>query len=119
MPIYRYLTVLGALMLSGMMAVSQDKGRPLDVDPDVRSVEGVVTYAVHEPVKGAVVKCEDMNTLEIRSYITEADGKYHFMNLSTNHDYELKAEKGQRVSEAKRLTKFNDRRTATIDLRLK
>ena len=116
---YKYLTVLTALFLAGMTAGGQDKGRPLDVDPDVRSVEGVVTYAANEPVKGAAVKCEDANTLEIRSFIMDANGKYHFTNLSTNHDYELKAEKGGRESGAKRLTKFDERRTATIDLRLK
>jgi len=85
----------------------------------VRSVHGTVTYAAHEMVKGAVVKCSDTNNLQIRSYITAGDGKYHFGNLSANRDYELKAEYNGRESRVKRLSKFDGRKAATVNLRLK
>ena len=114
----RNAIVAGALLFSGL-AANKDKHHSLDVDPDMRSVQGVVTYAAHEPVKGAVVKCEDTSNLEIRSYITDADGKYHFTNISVNHDYQLRAQKDHRESGVKRLTKFNTKKVATINLRLK
>ena len=115
----KHSAALGVLLITGLLAAGQHKDRSLNEDPDARSVQGIVEYAAHEPVKGAVVKCEDMNTLEIRSYVTEADGRYHFMNLSVNHDYELKAEKSGRESGTKRLTKFNERKEATVNLQLK
>ena len=115
----RNLIIAGAFCLSWLVGLSQDKKHSLSEDPDFRSVEGLVTYAAHEPVKGAVVKCEDETNLQIRSYITAADGKYHFTNLSTNHEYELKAEKNGRLSPSKRLSRFNERKVAIIDLRLK
>ena len=113
------MTIVGVLLFSGLIANSQDKPRPLNVDPNARSVQGVVTYAAHEPVKGAIVKCEDTKTLVIRSYITGADGKYHFMNLSTNTDYELHAEKSGRESHTERLSQFNEHKVAIINLRLR
>jgi Carboxypeptidase regulatory-like domain len=76
-------------------------------------------YAAGEPVRGAVVKCTDRRTLQIRSYITGANGEYHFSNLSTNNAYELKAEHNGRQSNVRTLSKFNGRKVATVSLRLK
>ena len=43
-------------------------------------------------VVGAVVQLKDTKTLQIRSFITQDKGEYHFAGLSTNIDYELKAD---------------------------
>lgn len=111
--------VFAAAIICMCAAVGQHKERPLDIDPNIRSVEGTVTYAGNEPVRGAVVKCKDTKTLEIRSYITDADGKYHFANLSTNVDYELWAEHNGRESRVETLSRFNGHKVANVDLRLK
>ena len=119
MPQAKSRTLFYIAIVSVVMGFSQEKEHSLGVDPDVRSVHGTVTYAAHEMVKGAVVKCSDTNNLQIRSYITAGDGKYHFGNLSANRDYELKAEYNGRESRVKRLSKFDGRKAATVNLRLK
>ena len=89
-------------------------------DTNTRSVQGSVTDGSGKSAQGAVVQLKDMKTLQIRSFITQADGAYHFAGLSTNVDYELKAA-NQNGSESgsKTLSVFDSKKTATINLKLK
>jgi len=103
------------LMLGAMLA--QDK-KPNE-DANTRSVQGVVTDASGNPVGAAVVQLKDIKTMGVRSYRTEADGSYHFAGLSTNVDYELKADHDGATSGTKRLSVFDGHKTATINLKLK
>ncbi|HZU29272.1 MAG TPA: carboxypeptidase-like regulatory domain-containing protein [Bryobacteraceae bacterium] len=84
-----------------------------------RSVEGSVLDASKQPVSGAVVQIKDTKTLQIRSFITDGQGQYHFTGLSPNVDYELRAEHDGKSSGTKRLDVFNTKHVATIDLQLK
>ena len=61
-------------------------------DRSRRDVAGIVMLEDETPVGGAVVKIKNLRTLQIRSFITQADGKYVFQNLSSSVDFELKAE---------------------------
>lgn len=88
-------------------------------DTNTRSVQGVVTDSSGRPVAKAVVQLEDTKTLQIRSFITESDGSYHFAGLSANDDYELRASYDGATSSKKSLDVFNTRKVATINLRLK
>src|ERR1700730_7892741 len=88
-------------------------------DTGLRSVQGVVTDASGKPVAGAVVQLKDTKSLQIRSYVTEADGSYHFGGLSTNVEYELQANKDSVTSGKKTLTVFNTKKAATVNLKLK
>lgn len=87
-------------------------------DPNVRAVHGVVTSG-DEPVKGAVVKLEDTKSEQIRTYITDGDGGYHFAGLSTNVDYLIHAEHEGRSSPSKRLSTFDSRKDAVENLKLR
>jgi hypothetical protein len=87
-------------------------------DANQRSVEGMVLGAGNAPVEGAIVQLKDMRTLAIRSFRTQADGKYRFAALQTDTDYELKAVAGETSSSTKRLSSFDNRKTATINLEL-
>jgi hypothetical protein len=88
-------------------------------DTGTRSVQGVVTDASEKPVAGAVVQLKDTKSLQIRSFLTEADGSYHFAGLSTNVEYELEAKKDGVTSGKKTLTVFNTKKAATVNLKLK
>src|ERR1700724_4879922 len=96
-----FATFLTALALVCGLA-AQDK-RPNE-DGNTRSVQGVVTDASGKPVAGAVVQLKDTKSLQIRSYVTEADGSYHFAGLSTHVEYELEAKKDGVTSGKKTLT---------------
>jgi hypothetical protein len=107
------------LCLAAFALHSQDN-KKLNEDPNTRSVQGVVSDASHKPVTGGVVQLKDTKTLQIRSYVTKEDGAYHFAGLSTNVDYELKAgtPAGQ-SSGTKRLSNFDSRKIATVNLQVK
>lgn len=104
-----FLTILAA-----PAAFAQKKGQ----DANVRSVEGVVRDASDAVVDGAVVQLKNTKTLQVRSFITQKDGTYHFHGLSTNVDYELKADYQGASSGTKTLTSFDSRPQAVINLKL-
>jgi len=107
---------LACLLAAGLLAQGNKK---LNEDPNTRSVTGVVSDAGGTPVGSANVQLKDTKTLQIRSYVTHDDGAFHFAGLSTNVDYELKAEHEGRSSGTKTLSNFDGRKTAVVDLKLK
>jgi hypothetical protein len=84
-----------------------------------RSVNGVVNDASGQPVAKAVVQLKDTKSLQIRSFITNPDGSYHFAGLSPNVEYQLKAEYQGTFSGKKTLSVFNSKKSVTINLKLK
>jgi hypothetical protein len=107
---------LACFLSLGLLAQGNKK---LNEDPNTRAVTGVVTEAGGAPVAGANVQLKDTKTLQIRSYVTHEDGAFHFAGLSTNVDYELKAEHEGHSSGTKTLSNFDSRKTAVVDLKLK
>lgn len=107
--------LLGGLLWSPAMASAQKKQKE---EADVRSVQGVVTDEEGRLVEGAVVQLKNTKTLQVRSFITRSDGSYQFHGLSTNVDYQLKAEYQGRSSDVKTLSVFDSRKKAVINLKL-
>jgi hypothetical protein len=112
----RTLAILVSLSLTavGLFAQKNNKG-----DVNTRSVEGHVTDSAGNAVAGAAVLLKDTKSLQIRSFITEKDGSYHFAGLNTNVDYDLRAEHNGSSSGSKTLSSFNGRKVATVNLKLK
>jgi hypothetical protein len=94
------------------------KGQGKKDDESTRAVGGVVRNAADEAVDGAVVQLKDTKSLKVRSYITKADGQYRFYGLSTNADYELRADFKGLSSGPKTLSVYDSRRQAVINLKL-
>jgi hypothetical protein len=65
-----------------------------------------------------VVQLTDLRTLQIRSFITQEKGEYRFSGLRADTDYEIRADFMGLSSPTKRLTVFDNRKIATIDLKL-
>lgn len=110
------LAVVVLMALGSAFAQKQKKGAESN---DTRSVEGVVTSAEDTPVSGAVVQLKNTKTLQIRSFITKQNGSYYFNGLSTDVDYELKADSNGLASGTKTLSSFDSRKQATMNLQLK
>jgi protocatechuate 3,4-dioxygenase beta subunit len=72
-----------------------------------RSVTGAVTDLEGNPLPTAVVQLENDFDLSIRSYITGADGRYHFSQVRADIDYTLRAHTRNRWSKPKTLSRFN------------
>jgi hypothetical protein len=93
-------------------------GKQKDQDSNVRTVQGTVTDEAGNPISGAVVQLENMKTLQIRSFITKEKGDYYFSELSPDIDYKLHAENHGMVSAVKTLSSFDNRKQATLNLKV-
>src|ERR1700733_10972789 len=76
-------------------------------DPTARSLQGQVNDPDDKPVAGAGVQLKDTKTLQVRSFITQANGGYRFSGLRTDTDYEIKAEYNGMSSDNRRLSSFD------------
>src|SRR5437588_4266345 len=108
--------VVGFMLLAlATAAFGQKKSK----EPTERSVSGIVTDAGGAPVPGAVVQLKNTKTLQVRSFIAKENGDYIFQGLSTDIDYELKADSNGRSSATKTLSSFDSHAEAKINLQLK
>lgn len=87
-------------------------------DPNIRALQGTVKDDADNGIEGAVVKLKNVKTLQVRSFITKADGSYAFGGLSTNTDYEVKADHNGQSSDTRTLSVFDARKVAIINLKI-
>jgi hypothetical protein len=90
----------------------------LHIPPNTRVIEGTVTAANGAPVDNASVLLKDTKTLQVRSYVTAKDGAYHFYGLSTDVNYEVRAQAGDMTSATKEINVFDSKKVKKIDLKL-
>lgn len=83
-----------------------------------RSIEGTVLSASGSPVPGAVILIKDAKTLQIRSYVAQKDGKYHFYGLSTGSNYQLRGQAQGLTSKTKTVSVFDSHHKVVLDLKL-
>jgi hypothetical protein len=108
--------ILFALGAAAFQWTNDKKDKPRDRSH--RDVAGMVMRQDDTPVSGAVVKLKNLRNLQIRSFITQADGKYTFQNLSSSVDFELKAEYKDMASPTRGLTIYDTRLDPVINLKL-
>jgi hypothetical protein len=117
--------LLGATALWGQLVPKQDtpplfrgERRPKDQEGKSRSLSGVVRDEKDNPADGAIVQLKDTKSLQVRSFITKEDGNYHFHGLSSDVDYQVKAERQATSSDVKTLSVYDSRKAAVINLKL-
>jgi hypothetical protein len=81
-----------------------------------RVLTGTVTDQNARPIAHAAVQIENEKTLNVRSYISEAHGEFHFAELSPDVDYDVRAEFDGIRSAKKTLSQFDGRRAPTMTL---
>jgi len=106
------LTLVCAASLPGQ-DVKKKKG-----EAATRTVQGTVADAEEKPITGAVVQLKDMRTLQVRSFISQENGAYHFSELKVDNDYQLKADYNGMTSGWKTLSVFDTRNTPVMNLKL-
>lgn len=105
--------------LCAIPAHSQGKTRAEKrAEANMRSVTGQITGTDDMPAVGAVVQLKDMRTMQVRSFITQADGTYHFYELKMDVDYQLSARSGDATAPAKTLSVFDSRKEAVLNFKL-
>lgn len=83
-----------------------------------RGIKGVVIDAGGQPIQGALVTLSDMKSKETWTFVTKADGKYHFDELSLVVDYEVIARKAAEASTIKKLSQYDHSPEVTRNLEL-
>jgi hypothetical protein len=111
------LIVVQLLTMVAGIGVAQAQKKSKE-ELNARTVQGTVVDADDKRVPGAVVQLKDMRTLQVRSFIAQSDGEYHFSGLKPDVDYQLKAVSQGAESGWKTLSVFDDRKTAIINLKL-
>jgi hypothetical protein len=110
----RILWMLALVLALAAVAPAQKKDK---ADANTRALAGTVTDD-DKPVPGAVVQLKDMRTLQVRSYISQEDGSYHFSGLKIDNDYQVKADHNDRSSGWKTLSVFDARKEPVMNLKL-
>ena len=69
-------------------------------------------------VEGAVVQIKNTKSMQVRSFITKADGIFTFTGLSTAVDYEIRAAAKGMESPVRTVSTFDDRKRVIVNLKL-
>ena len=113
-----FLALAFATAASPLSAAAQF-GKSKEPEDHTRTLNGRVLNRQDDPISKAVVYMKNKKTLTVKTYITEADGSYHFPALSPNVDYEVYAEHDGARSDTKTLSAFDNRKLVNITLRIK
>jgi len=118
--------LLCALALGAVLSVSLGvppawgSGSPAESTkvPKLRSVQGMVCSKEGAPVEGAVVYLQDSKSLAVKSYLSDAQGHFHFRQLSMGADFDLWAELNGTRSKTKSVSRFNSKTDLNYKLKL-
>jgi hypothetical protein len=106
------------LLLLLACAASCSQGFGQNVGQAVRVVQGLVRDSNDQLQPNAVVYLQDQKSLEVRTYITEADGHYRFGQLSSEVDYQLWAEYKGHKSKTRSISSFDSKKQFNFDLKI-
>jgi len=111
------LLALGALPAGSRCAISAPAAWGQNFG--ARTVSGAVLDQNEQPVVGATVFLKNEKTKAIRSYISTANGHFHFAQVDMSVDFDLWAEKDGKKSATKTVSSWDDRKDFISDLKLK
>lgn len=86
---------------------------------NAKTVQGKVLSSRDAPISGAIVYLQDGKTNSIRSFISTADGSYHFGQLATDTDYQIWARYKNQKSETRGVSSYDSRPKVVINLHIK
>jgi hypothetical protein len=107
-----FLLLLLTCAAAGPLSFSQSLAQSM------RVVQGLVLNADSQPQQNAVVYLQDQKSLQVRTYITEADGRYRFGQLSSDVDYQLWAEYKGHKSKTRSISSFDSKKELNFDLKI-
>jgi hypothetical protein len=113
----RSLSVLALAVACALGASAQDDKKSKKLEATMRVLQGTVTDSSDQPVVGAVVQLKNVRTLQMRSYISKANGEYHFSSLKMDDDYEVEARNNDMSSGSKKISIFDNRKIVIQNLK--
>jgi len=84
----------------------------------LRVIEGRAVGSNDQPLQNAIVYLQDQKTMEVKTYITDADGKFRFGQLSSDVDYQVWAKYQNRKSKTKSISSFDSKTQFDFDLKV-
>jgi carboxypeptidase family protein len=105
------LALLAVLLAAAPWAVAQNFG--------MKQLQGKVFGSDDAPLSGAIVYLENSRNNDIKSYITEKDGAYHFAGIAADTDFTVWAAFKGKKSPTKKLSSFDSRKQVYLDLHIK
>ena len=106
------------LMLLMAAGILQPAGRTQNASQAIRVVEGRILTKDEQPQANAVVYLQDQKSLQVRTFITEPDGRYRFGQLSPDVDYQLWAEFKGHKSKTRSISSFDNKKQFIFDLKI-
>jgi hypothetical protein len=91
----------------------------LAAQTSARTLQGKVLSSSNKPLSGSIVYLKDDRTNSIRSFISTADGSYHFGQLSRDTDYQVWARYKDVKSDTKGISSYDSRDKVVINFRIK
>jgi len=85
---------------------------------ELRTVRGAVLDKAEDPVASAVVYLKNVQTLAVKTYISDRAGEYRFSGLDPNVDYQVHAETETLMSNTRTISSFDSRKDIVISLKL-
>lgn len=86
---------------------------------NTKTVQGKILSSKDTYISGAVVYLQDSKTNSIRSFISTADGSYHFGQIAADTDYQIWARYKNEKSDTRSISSYDSRTKVVIDLRIK
>lgn len=108
------VVTLGLLLAVQMAALAQSSKK----EPQLRSVQGLVSDKDDQPLQNAVVFLKNLRTNVVLSHYSDAQGNYRFTGLDPNVDYEIYAESGDQKSLSRTITALDSRKELTLNLKV-
>jgi hypothetical protein len=107
-----FIVLLLMCAAAGPLSFSQSLAQSM------RVVQGRVLNDDSQPQQNAVVYLQDQKSLQVRTYITEVDGRYRFGQLSSDVDYQLWAEYKGHKSKTRSISSFDSKKELNFDLKI-
>ncbi len=111
----RLMVMAAVVVLAVLLSVpasAKDKG------PTTRTLMGHVANAGETPLADAVVYLTNTKSADIRTYIADKEGAFHFSALAPNVDYQIYAKFKDHKSDVKTLSQFDNRPQVIVNLRI-
>ena len=108
--------VLSGLLVGPLMSVAFPAAAIAQADQ--RVVQGKVELSSGNMAKGAIVYIKNGKTLEVRTYISTADGSFRFGQLNQDADYTVWAEYQGKKSKERGVSSFDNKKVFNIVLKI-
>lgn len=106
-------TPLAAVPMHGAAQIFGQQKAPVQ-----RIADGKVVTKSDAALPNAIVYLKDTKSSSVRTYITDAEGHFHFGQLSQNTDYELWAESEGVRSSTKGISSFDSKNYYNFTLKI-